>query len=318
MASSALETVAEPVPIPTSPSMRTFLERAAALHSRAAAILRANRMHSEAARADQFAARIRLTLDEPKETRRMHALAEAVRDSPDTSVLFKRALEGALALIGGDRGNIQTRELTNGSLRIAAQCGFDSEFLEYFAIVEDDTSACGRAATARSQTVIIDVREDPAFEPHREIAAASRFRAVQSTPLVDPTGRVRGVISTHYRHPHRPGSRDLQLIQWYAERVGAALGNRPDHATAVHEATAALQAKTADLHGGAAARINHSAWAMLTNGNRPKALEARERARRAVERARQERERAQALARRARTERAPPVSATVSIVSYRP
>ncbi len=141
----------------------------------------------------------------------------------DTGVLFEGALEGALALIGGDRGNIQIRELSNGSLRIVAQCGFGTKFLEYFAIVEDDTSACGRAATERLQTVITDVSEDAAFEPHREIAAASRFRAVQSTPLVDPTGRVRGVISTHYRHPHRPGSRDLQLMQWYAERVGAAL-----------------------------------------------------------------------------------------------
>ncbi len=194
----------------------------------------------------------------------------------DTGVLFEGALEGALALIGGDRGNIQIRELSNGSLRIVAHCGFGTKFLEYFAIVEDDTSACGRAATERLQTVIIDVREDPAFEPHREIAASSRVRAVQSTPLVDTAGHVRGVISTHYRHPHRPGSRDLQLMQWYAEHVGAALARRHDR------------------------RINHAARAMLASGHRPTAPELREWARHAVERAQQERERARALAARAR------------------
>ena len=173
IAFAALETLAEAAQLPTSPAMRTFLERAAAVHSRAARVLRANRMHSEAARAEQFAARTRLMLAEPKEIRRMHAIAEAVHDSSDTGVLFERALEGALALIGGDRGNVQTRALSNGSPRIVAQCGFDSEFLEYFATVEDDTSACGRAATARLQTVIVDVREDAAFAPHRKIAATS-------------------------------------------------------------------------------------------------------------------------------------------------
>jgi GAF domain-containing protein len=49
------------------------------------------------------------------------------------------------------------------------------------------------------QTVIVDVQRDPMFAPHREIAAGSRFRAVQSTPLVDHNGRLLGVISTHYR-----------------------------------------------------------------------------------------------------------------------
>jgi GAF domain-containing protein len=216
------------------------LERAAGLHRRAAAIFSANGMRDEAARAEQFAGRARLMLDEPKATSRMQALSRRLYESAHTGLLLERALEGAMSLIGGDFGNVQVYDRPDRGLRIAAQCGFSSEFLEYFAIVDDDASACGRAASQRSQTMIVDVTEDAGFVPHREIAAAAHFRAVQSTPAVDPTGRLRAVISTHYRRPHRPSDRDLQLVHWYAEHVGAALAeqtNRP-----AHDAFAAMQA----------------------------------------------------------------------------
>jgi len=49
--------------------------------------------------------------------------------------------------------------------------------------------------------VIADVREDPRFAAHREIAANSGFQAVQSTPLVDQDSRLLGMLSTHYPAP---------------------------------------------------------------------------------------------------------------------
>jgi GAF domain len=100
------------------------------------------------------------------------------------SVLDK-GLETATSLMQADRGTMQIPDPATGSLRIAVQAGFSAEFLQYFARVDDDTSACGRAASQRAQMVIADVNADPGFARHRDIAAASRFRAVQSTPLVD-------------------------------------------------------------------------------------------------------------------------------------
>jgi hypothetical protein len=48
------------------------------------------------------------------------------------------------------------------------------------------------------------------FTPHREIAAATGFRAVQSTPLVDYAG-------------HRPSDRDPRIMEPYADFAGEAL-----------------------------------------------------------------------------------------------
>ena len=86
-----------------------------------------------------------------------------------------------------------------------------------------DSSACGRAAQVYAQTVISDVRRDPLFAPHRKIAAATGFRAVESTPIIDRGGQLLGVLSTHCRRPRRASRRELLLAEWYANRIGTAL-----------------------------------------------------------------------------------------------
>lgn len=176
-----------------------------------------------AARAELNAMRKRLRRDEPQATQRMLALSREVERTPRRSAVLDHALEGALALLATDLGNVQLADPASGALTIATSSGFDGEFLEYFAVVDDDGSACGRAARQRSQTAIDDVDHDPGFAPHREIAASAGFRAVQSTPIVDPAGRLHGVISTHFRRRRRLSPAQLQLIGWYCERVGAAL-----------------------------------------------------------------------------------------------
>jgi GAF domain-containing protein len=135
-------------------------------------------------------------------------------------------LNGALKLSAAHRDNVQLVDPVTGSLRIIVQHGFSAEFLDYFAVVDDDRSACGRAALQRAQAVIADVRTDDSFATHRDIAAASGFRAVQSTPLVDRAGRVRGVISTHYPGPYQLPGRDRHYLKRFGELVGEVLANR--------------------------------------------------------------------------------------------
>ena len=273
--------------------MRTLLERVEVQLRRSATILRARNRLDEAARAERYAARIRLTLDEPLATRRMRSLTPALYDAPDRASILERALDGAITLTGGDLGNVQLRSLGDGTLRIAAHRGFDSDFLERFAIVDDARSACGRAASGRSQTVIADVNTDPAFACHRAIAAASGFRAVQSTPLIDRDGHLHGVISTHFRQVHQPCERDLAIMRWYGEHVAAALarsGTRPTRvaSAALHEGSAQRQEASASL-------MEDTARMLGANGHADLAATRREEARRARVQAHQGRARAGAV-----------------------
>jgi GAF domain-containing protein len=95
--------------------------------------------------------------------------------------------------------------------------------MEYFAAVTDDRSGCGRAAQHHAQVVIADVATDPGFAPHRDIALASGFRAVQSTPLVNRAGHLVGMLSTHYPQPTTPPRRDLERLSRFGVLAGESL-----------------------------------------------------------------------------------------------
>src|SRR5215470_14740822 len=212
-----------------SSNLRLLLEQAEAAHLQSAALLRALGREDRAQRAEQFAAWTRLELDEPELVQRLHAVTKDLRDASELGSLLASALDGALSLLRADRGNVQILDPATGSLRIVAQHGFSADFLDHFAVVTDDGSACGRAAAQHTQTVIVDVSIDPRFAPHREIAAAAGFRAVQSTPLTDYADRVLGMVSTHYPDPYRPPDRDLLVMRRFGQRVGAIMA---DHLSA--------------------------------------------------------------------------------------
>ena len=52
----------------------------------------------------------------------------------------------------------------------------------------------------------------------RDLNAAG-YRAVQSTPLIGRGGEMLGMISTHFRQPHRPSERELRFVDLYARQA---------------------------------------------------------------------------------------------------
>jgi hypothetical protein len=148
-----------------------------------------------ARRVGHFASPVQFVLDEPDSTRRMHDLTRDLRTVSWLSALLAQVLRGAVALVGGDFGNIQILDPATGSLRLLTQAGFVPELCEYFTVVDDGHSACAQAARQCAKTAIADVRTDPGFAPHREIAAAAGFR----------------------------GARDLRIMELYADFAGEAV-----------------------------------------------------------------------------------------------
>jgi hypothetical protein len=209
-----------------SQNLPPVLEMVQAVYGGSAAYLPPPGRPGLAQRARHLAAGVRFGLDEPQAMLLLHSVTHRLRDVPRLDVLLPRVLDGALWLTRADFGNIQLFDPVTGSLRIVTQSGFGSEFVNYFGVVDDEHSACGRAAKECAQTVIADVTTDPGFAPHRDIAAASGFRAVQSTPLADYAGRLIGVVSTHFRSPRRPPDPDLRAMELYGDFAGEAVARR--------------------------------------------------------------------------------------------
>jgi hypothetical protein len=190
-------------------------------YRRSAAALRISGQHDHARAVEQYADWARFNHDDPQAARQLHAMSADLRGLTGPGQILGQALERAMTLLAAERGNVQILDPAIGGLTIVAQAGFSAEFLEYFAAVHDDRAACGRAAQQRSQIVVADVITDRGFAIHRGIAAASGFRAVQSTPLTDRSGRVVGVLSTHYPRPHHPHERDMRIMKHYGEFIGS-------------------------------------------------------------------------------------------------
>jgi PAS domain S-box-containing protein len=151
---------------------------------------------------------------------RLHALSTRLLAVVDVHTALDDLLENAILTCQADFGNIQLYNAQIKALEIVAQRGFRQEFLDYFQMVRvDDGSACAQAMQTGRRIVIEDVEKDPAFEPHRSIAAAADYRSVHSTPLKDRNGSVIGMLSVHFRQPHRSSEREQRLLDLYARHA---------------------------------------------------------------------------------------------------
>ena len=100
--------------------------------------------------------------------------------------------------------------------------GSTPPFLEFFDAVHGEQAACGTALQRGERVIVDDVLKSPIFvgTPALEVMLAAGARAVQSTPLVNRSGRVLGMFSTHYqRAPQRPSERALRLLDILARQA---------------------------------------------------------------------------------------------------
>ena len=147
---------------------------------------------------------------------RLHELSTRLLKSTELQPLLEEILDATIELLHADFGNVQLCNPQSKALEIVAQRGFKQDFLDHFANASQESGVCGRAMSQRARVIIDDVETDPGFAPHRQIAASVGFRAVQATPLLSRNGEPLGMISSHFRQPHRPSDHELRFIDLYA------------------------------------------------------------------------------------------------------
>jgi PAS domain S-box-containing protein len=157
---------------------------------------------------------------------RLHELTTRLAGNTELQRILEEVLDAAIGLHNADFGLIQLCNPKTGGLEVVAQRGFGKEFLEYFRDMRYDTSACGMTLQRQACVVIEDVETDPGFAPHRAMAAAAGFRAVQSTPFRNRSNKPLGIISTHFRRPHRATEHDLRLTDLFARHAAATIESK--------------------------------------------------------------------------------------------
>jgi hypothetical protein len=122
--------------------------------------------------------------------------------SGSRSAVLKAVLNSTLAVVGTDMGNVQLTDPARGGLRIEQHTGLTADFVDFFAHVGEDGTACARAARDVAQVTVHDVESDPVFtEPARQAILAAGSRACHSVPLTTASGMCVGMVSAHTDRP---------------------------------------------------------------------------------------------------------------------
>src|SRR6185437_15283344 len=99
----------------------------------------------------------------------------------------------------------------------------------------DSASTCGAALKSQTRVIVPDVEQCDfmAGTDDRSTYLHAGIRAVQSTPLFSRSGRLLGMISTHWRNPHMAAESDLRLFDLLARQAADLLErNRAEEARA--------------------------------------------------------------------------------------
>lgn len=158
----------------------------------------------------------------------LHALSMRMVRTEDFQALLDDILMAATEFTGTGQGNIQFLDPATGKLRMVAHRGFSGHFLAYFAESGWDAT-CESAATLHRRVIVEDVLELPrgtVSDESLQVVLGEGIRAIQSTPLVSRDGRLLGMLSSHFAAPHRPGERELRLVDLLARQAADLIETR--------------------------------------------------------------------------------------------
>jgi signal transduction histidine kinase/ActR/RegA family two-component response regulator len=177
-----------------------------------------------------------------KDLCRLHEMSVGLTSTLDIESVLNEVLRAALAVQGTDLGLLSLCDPEPDILKVKVHSGFDEEFLRQLEWVPPGGSACGSCYVQRQRVVIEDVEADTLLASAREAARAAGFRACNSTPLITRSGHIIGVLSAHFRQPHRPSEREMRLMDLYARMAADIIENARLHHQAQQELEARQQA----------------------------------------------------------------------------
>jgi GAF domain-containing protein len=137
----------------------------------------------------------------------------------DLQSALQAALSDAIALLGGEFGDIQLRT-ESGVLVMVGHTGLPRWFIESFShIAPDGGTTCARAARNRLSVTVHDLQEDSEFRPFASATSAARSQAVISSPLISSADSCIGVISVYFTFPHTPTRIEIDALETYCGKA---------------------------------------------------------------------------------------------------
>src|SRR5579871_5961965 len=185
------------------------------------------------------------------DTKLLQEISAQLIEQGDEDALYAKLVDAAATIMRSDFATMQIlypERGPKGELRLLASRGLTSEGKKVWEWVRFDTeSTCGQALRTGKRAVAPNVETSEFLAGTGGMAALldAGIRAAQSTPLFSRSGKLLGMISSHWSQPHSPSERDLRLLDILA-RQAADLIERKQAEQALRESEARTAAELAD------------------------------------------------------------------------
>lgn len=151
--------------------------------------------------------------------RRLHEMSVRLSTTLELRPILEETLRTAVAVENTSMGLLSLCDADGTNLRVGSSFGFSDAFLKSVHTLPFGSGSCGSCLQQRQRVIIADTETDEPCSEYRQLARDEGFRAVHSTPLITRGGQLAGVLSTHFRHPHRPTDREAHLIDLCARQA---------------------------------------------------------------------------------------------------
>jgi PAS domain S-box-containing protein len=153
---------------------------------------------------------------------RLQEISTLLIQEGNLDALYDRVLDAAVYLMRADVGSMQRYDPEGDELRLLATRGFPAEAIAFWDRVNRNSgTSCGMALSIGRRVVVPDVEceEFMAGTADLEVAREVGLRAMHSTPLISRTGRLLGMISSHWKKPHSPAEHELRALDVLARQA---------------------------------------------------------------------------------------------------
>ena len=139
----------------------------------------------------------------------------------DIEKFHDELLQSFINIMHADMASIQILDPEKKELHLTAHKNLHSDAVKFWQHVTPNSTAASGRALAKGERVILSDIEKTVGMSKKDLEAyrMSQVRSVQSTVLYSRAGRFLGVISTHWKDPHHPTERELNLLDVLARQT---------------------------------------------------------------------------------------------------
>lgn len=158
----------------------------------------------------------------------LHRISVTLIGEQDRFELYGKIVEAAVTIAGSQFGTMQLLcpagdpSGHGGELQLLAHRGLPEHAVGFWQWVKPAAySSCTLALKFGQRAVIPDFEEwgDIAGTQDLDAFRQTGIRSAQTTPLISRSGKLLGMISTHWAQPHEPSERDLRMLDILARQA---------------------------------------------------------------------------------------------------